>query len=131
LMLMTVPALVLGTIARMAVWVVPSLNVDVLVSETGVPALRMAVMALLDRGKELAVDASRSASAVVVLVILYASLEDGIKKTSQQIKQIVIIRRIGDRSMIRRLIFAPFLGFVTKPGPCLFAGCDVSRRTIT
>jgi hypothetical protein len=59
LVVVTVPALKLGTIRRSAVWVVPSLKVLVVVSETGVPAFRIATMALLEWGDELAVATSR------------------------------------------------------------------------
>jgi hypothetical protein len=54
-------------------------------------------MALLDRGDELAVEASRRASAVAELVILPASLTDGPISTRQIIKEMVILGRIGVR----------------------------------
>ncbi len=94
----------------------PSLKLVVLVSEAGEPPLSISVMALLDRGDELALDDSRSASAVAVLVILPASLKDGLIRTRQKNKEMVILGRIGVRLKIRRLIFAPFLGFARESG---------------
>jgi len=52
--------------------VVPSLYVIVEVSETGVPAWRISMMALLESGDELALATSRRASALSELGILPA-----------------------------------------------------------
>ena len=108
----------------------PSLKLVVLVSETGEPPLSISGMALLDRGDELAADDSRSASAVAELVILPASLNDGIIRTRQKNKEMVILGRIGIRLKIRHLIFAPFLGFDRESGSLILPAQRFHERSV-
>jgi hypothetical protein len=108
--------------------VAPSLNVVVLVSETGKPVFRTSRMAALERGEELAVDTARRASAFTELVILPASLRGGFSNSGKKNKKMMILDRIGIRFRIWQIIFAPFLGNDRENGPFLFAERENRRQ---
>jgi hypothetical protein len=85
----------------------------------------MSIMALIDRGAELARASSRRLCVVSELEILAASVQAGTIKKSPTTKETLISGWFRSRFMIRRVIFAPFLGIDEECESILFACCNV------
>jgi hypothetical protein len=84
----------------------------------------MSIMAVTDRGDELARASCSVASGALDLEILAASVHPGSVKMSTTTVKILISRRFRDRFLIRRVIFTPFLGIDEELRSNLLACCN-------